>query len=634
MASSVFFRFKSSKEPTRVSFDGTGISVFELKRDIITSSRLGDGTDFELVLYSDDSNEVYDDDTTIIPRSTTVIAKRLPAAKPGRGGAARYVSGKMPVNAKNTHRSEAMAPRTNGRGLNRQSPNTVSNVSELQTEEEREAAVLKMAAEQWEQQQQEMAGATRIHTHYGVPLKGKPINIPDHPPPPGYVCYRCGEKGHWIQVCPTNDDPTFDNKPRIKRTTGIPRSMLKIIEKPTALINDGTTDDTKQPSGVMVNADGDWVIAEPDKVAWEQYQARAKQSAAAQEKASLGDKELQDKGLECSLDKHLFIDPTKTPCCQTTYCHECITNALLDDDLQCPSCGREGILIDDLVSDTEMIAKIRSYEEQKVASVSQSLRKEGEKPTIKREASTQVLGDQRSSKSPTSVESPSSTGSTTGNDRKRRADTDLENNHAPPGPVGPGPSNATPSASVQSTSTSTPSTKSTSTSTGRSFPPELAFLNQPPFTNAGILPGMTSTVFPNPNPYMGMAMSLPPLMGFNPAMVNPMMMPNAFPMAVMGNPWNSMNGMFPQQGSGMYGSGNFQPGTMSNGQTSMNNTYAGGNSGNLSGRGMNNFTNQQRTNFSSNRPGAEDSAYFRQPVNPHRHQGRRNAPRPTDYREI
>lgn len=57
MASSVFFRFKSSKEPTRVSFDGTGISVFELKRDIITTSRLGDGTDFELVLSSDDSNE-------------------------------------------------------------------------------------------------------------------------------------------------------------------------------------------------------------------------------------------------------------------------------------------------------------------------------------------------------------------------------------------------------------------------------------------------------------------------------------------------------------------------------------------------------------------------------------------------
>ena len=57
MSSSVFFRFKSQKEPTRVAFDGTGISVFELKRAIITTSRLGDGTDFELIVSSEDSNE-------------------------------------------------------------------------------------------------------------------------------------------------------------------------------------------------------------------------------------------------------------------------------------------------------------------------------------------------------------------------------------------------------------------------------------------------------------------------------------------------------------------------------------------------------------------------------------------------
>lgn len=57
MSSSVFFRFKSQKEPSRVAFDGTGISVFELKREIISLNRLGDGTDFELVISSEDTNE-------------------------------------------------------------------------------------------------------------------------------------------------------------------------------------------------------------------------------------------------------------------------------------------------------------------------------------------------------------------------------------------------------------------------------------------------------------------------------------------------------------------------------------------------------------------------------------------------
>ena len=57
MSSSVFFRFKSQKEPQRITFDGTGISVFELKREIIALSKLGDGTDFELIVSSEDGDE-------------------------------------------------------------------------------------------------------------------------------------------------------------------------------------------------------------------------------------------------------------------------------------------------------------------------------------------------------------------------------------------------------------------------------------------------------------------------------------------------------------------------------------------------------------------------------------------------
>jgi hypothetical protein len=57
MTSSVFYKFKSQKEPSRVEFDGTGISVFELKRDIIIKSGLGDGTDFDLAIFNEDGKE-------------------------------------------------------------------------------------------------------------------------------------------------------------------------------------------------------------------------------------------------------------------------------------------------------------------------------------------------------------------------------------------------------------------------------------------------------------------------------------------------------------------------------------------------------------------------------------------------
>ncbi|KAG9249240.1 hypothetical protein BJ878DRAFT_537463 [Calycina marina] len=33
------------------------------------------------------------------------------------------------------------------------------------------------------------------------------------PPPPGYRCNRCGRVGHYLQVCPTNMDPSFDRPP-------------------------------------------------------------------------------------------------------------------------------------------------------------------------------------------------------------------------------------------------------------------------------------------------------------------------------------------------------------------------------------------------------------------------------------
>jgi len=61
--------------------------------------------------------------------------------------------------------------------------------------------------------------------------------------------------GHWIKDCPTNNDREFDNRPRIKRTTGIPRSMLKAVDNPT----------TEQfGQGVMVTPEGGYVVAQPD----------------------------------------------------------------------------------------------------------------------------------------------------------------------------------------------------------------------------------------------------------------------------------------------------------------------------------------------------------------------------------
>jgi len=110
-----------------------------------------------LLDYSNDFGEEYDDDTTIIPRSTSIIARRLPAARPGKGGAARYVSGKVPVNARNTQRAEQSS---SNRAVSNSGHVVNSSMSELnnaQTEDEKIKALFNLQANQWKEQQQEMA---------------------------------------------------------------------------------------------------------------------------------------------------------------------------------------------------------------------------------------------------------------------------------------------------------------------------------------------------------------------------------------------------------------------------------------------------------------------------------------------
>ena len=394
-------------------------------------------------------------------------------------------------------------------------------------------------------------------------------------------------------MCPTNDDPTYENRPRVKRTTGIPRSFLKTIEKPAALANDGTIDDTKQPAGVMVNAEGEWVIAEPDKASWDQYQAKARISAVAQETAKQGSKDLQDRGLECSIDKRLFVDPTTTPCCQATFCHDCITNALLENDLRCPECSTENILIDDLVPNEDINARIRSYEEAKACT-----------QLTNEDSITTGAAHQWSRNSPPN----------NANIRKRAADSDLENERAPVGPSKDAAQRLIFKGERPDSHKQIPATT-----------PNVLANPVLPFSNGNYMmpQGINPMTLPTMNNFMPIGMTMDQAMTMNVALPHPMAMSNG---ASMGNDWNMWGG-------GMHTMN--MMGSVSQNDPTSNATYdqrnhpmsLNGTNG-MSFYGQGTFANQQRSTND------EDSAYFRKPVNPHRHQTRRNVQRPMDYREI
>jgi len=391
------------------------------------------------------------------------------------------------------------------------------------------------------------------------------------------------------------------------RTVGIPRSFLQQIEKPAEIENDGFTDEAKQPTSRWVDSEGNAVAAIPDSASWANYQAKAQASAAKNENAvATGSQELQDRGIECSIDKRLFVGPVKTPCCGMTYCHECIENALINSDLVCPGCSTEGVLLDNLVADDETIAKIKAYEVEKQSQKNgadksksptptpvddQKLKSPSPKPTVDGNAST----PKAQSSEPT---------------KKRPADEELVADRIPKGPAAMQRAN--------SNNANTPQVNAAQM-------PDQAFIEQ---MNAlagasGMNPMNGMNGFPPMGMGMGMNMNMPGMMGMPPQMMmNPMMMQQFMGMGGMGP--MGMNGMpnmgMPQQFNNNNGMG-----------------FGGGGGGNMGwqqGQGQGQMGRGQFGSFANQQQSQGDSPYMRQPLNPHRSQNKGRKARPMDYREL
>jgi protein MPE1 len=555
------------------------------------------------------------------------------------------------VNAKNSHRVEHGA-KTNAQESARPSAVLTSAITEDMTEEERIAMLYQDVSGHWEQQKQQMANAKPV---FNRSAKQKP-HVPDHDPPKTYVCKRCEQPGHWIQACPTNGNPEYDDRRNTKKPTGIPRSFLKTVDKPTERQDDGLTDTTKRSSGVMRNADGQYVRAVPDQASWQKYQSKAKAAQEQQKAAAEGSKELRERGLECPLDKQMFVEPMKTPCCEKTYCKDCIETALINSDLVCPNCSTS-ILIDNLIPDEDMVKRIQKYEEEKV----EERKKEASKsPKAANSPSPQPgshpIDDNKAtdSKSPSpSPASPSAKGtpappeSKTANDKKRPAEDEIDN-RIPKEPKSMRAQKeveaqeAVKDPNVQFLEQMSQQTANLTSGT-QNFPGVFNGVNYPNQMN--MMNGAMS------NGMMPMGMSMPGMMNMSNGMMNPM----------MANGWNNMNGMSGMNGmnpmgmpmgmnnmSAMNGMNMNGMGGM-NGMNPANGMYGGNMGGGFHqqngmyrnnynyGRGMNNM-NRGNGAWPGQQPpngNEEDNAYMRNPVNPHRQANRnRRVQRPADYRTL
>ena len=545
--SHVYYKFKSQKDPSRVVFDGPAISVFDLKREIILLNKLGNGSDFDLSIYDESTNEgtpttnnsghaidetEYTDDNAMIPRATSIIVRRLPPSKPGKGNGAKYISGAAAPSSR-TSRNENFGKKANEVTAKTSAPvqptmvfSTIPGLANdeqqsANADDESAAIAMMMSAQSanWDSTQEKMAMANPVYNKHKKSL----APVPDKPPPQGYICHRCGEKGHWIQACPTNDDPNFDNKPRIKRTTGIPKTFLKRAEKP--VFDD---DGEGKANGVMVNADGEYVIVEPDSKSWATYQAKANTSDGDIYSLPLPD---EHKDWECQICGKLVKDATRTPCCKKLFCDQCIQSALLESDFVCPGCGANEILLDDLIVDQDVRDQVVDYIKQW---------EEGRKSASPSEIKNVLLVKNRQSNSqemspppPSRKRSRSATPSDDASNKKIILSEETST------PKSPTPMKSAPTGPAIPTG---PNSMQQQQFLQQQFNnQQQQFNNMPPFMPG--MPGMPFPPFP-PDPFMMAAMGFPPMPGMMPPM--PPMGPGMYPQP----------GYNQQMGNQMYGGDN------------------------------------------------------------------------------
>jgi len=135
-------------------------------------------------------------------------------------------------------------------------------------------------------------------------------------------------RSHFISDCPTRGDKEFD-RPKLKRTTGIPKCFLKAV-------------DTKQASegGVMVTQNGELVVVQPNEQEWKKMTSKVGTIYSDDIYNSVP---VPD-DLRCPLCEKLYKDAVSIPCCGESYCDECIRNHLLKETnskMECPNCHQE-----------------------------------------------------------------------------------------------------------------------------------------------------------------------------------------------------------------------------------------------------------------------------------------------------
>uniref|UniRef100_A0A0A9YGH7 E3 ubiquitin-protein ligase RBBP6 n=1 Tax=Lygus hesperus TaxID=30085 RepID=A0A0A9YGH7_LYGHE len=204
---SVHYKFKSALSFDTITFDGLHISIRDLKKAILQQKQIGKASDFDLQITNAQSNEVYEDDNTLVPKNSSLIVVRIPLTTQQK---------------KAWEKSDAL-PVLGNKGVgDLQDPyvNKLAKTVDLANVEASEADKIQAAITQ-----------STLDYDPSNYLRIKGSNQVGEIPPT-YRCFKCNLPGHWIKDCKSSNASPDTNAADVKKSTGIPQSFMVPVEGP------------------------------------------------------------------------------------------------------------------------------------------------------------------------------------------------------------------------------------------------------------------------------------------------------------------------------------------------------------------------------------------------------------------
>ncbi|CAF0811234.1 unnamed protein product [Didymodactylos carnosus] len=336
MSSIIRYRFKADKNYESVKFDGASCSLGELKRLIMEkcSKSHHPKDDYELTISDSNSNEEYKDHNDLIPRNTSVVV-------------ARKIRGCV----------EPLTPLTNNNNT-ASSDDTAggSHQSQQMTEDERIKEIIK-------------GSQTRFTSSHRSPLSTST----------SYVCHKCNQQGQHKPTCPLNSmnesgkehhspyqinysahhgrQSGYIREPQPKRTSGLPRSELISVPRhiPGSLRDQtGSFVIPKQTAEALVEKSERKHEQAANRLRQQQQTKSAVISTTSSSTLKLNSSsKIEDDpiphDLLCPLCNKIYVDAVITPCCNLSFCDECVRTSLVEsEEHECPSCHRQHVPIDQI----------------------------------------------------------------------------------------------------------------------------------------------------------------------------------------------------------------------------------------------------------------------------------------------